>query len=120
AGAGTSRPRSLKARPEPTDVRAPGKRRARAIALLAAAILMVAGGLRLYQRAMEFSRRIGPLIVAELRASLGRDLTIGSVDWRVPGILRLRQVRLAGPARRGASLQAREVLVRYRWQELLF
>src|SRR5204862_3654706 len=88
--------------------------------LLAAAALAAAGGARLYQRVGEFSRGIAPLLISELRAGFGRDLIIDGVDYRRPGALRLRGVRRAGPGRRGASLQAREVVVRYRWRDLLF
>src|SRR5262249_10513584 len=101
-------------------VRLPGKGRARMIALIAAAALMTAGGRWLLRRVTLFTGRIGPLIVAELRASVGRDLEIASVDYRIPGILRLRGVRLAGRERHGASLAARQLVIRYRWRDLLF
>ena len=51
---------------------------------------------------MTFYANLGPFIVAQLQESVGRHLTAGSVDYRTPGVLRLRQVRV----RQGDSLRS--------------
>jgi hypothetical protein len=102
-------------------VRIPGTRRARAIAFATAVGLVAGCGLLAYRRFVAFYERLGPLLVSELRASLGRNISVRHVDYRTPGILRLRGVRVP---ERGNPLappvaEAAEMVVRYRWDALL-
>src|SRR5262249_32447892 len=97
----------------------PGRRRARLVVVLTLVALLGTSAFLVYRRVMRAVGAAAPMLASRLETELHRKVTIGAVDYRTPGVLHLRRVRIGG-RRPGVPLAEIEaVVIRYRWDALL-
>jgi hypothetical protein len=92
-----------------------GTRRGRAVALLLILVVIGGAGVFAYRRIRSLYDNLGPLIVAQLQATLGRPVTIAKVDVRTPGRVVLEDVGIArtDDITQGVVARTRRVVILY-------